>query len=57
MPPEQNPEHEKLWVETWKRLGRFLPDLYAELFPDEAKKPASSTAPGKLDPAISGRAS
>ncbi|KAI9780242.1 MAG: GDP/GTP exchange factor for ARF [Geoglossum umbratile] len=42
VPPEQKPEHEKLWVETWKRLGRFLPDLYSELFPNEAQKPAKS---------------
>jgi golgi-specific brefeldin A-resistance guanine nucleotide exchange factor 1 len=42
VPPEQKPEQEKLWVETWKRLGRFLPDLYLELFPNEAQKPTKS---------------
>jgi golgi-specific brefeldin A-resistance guanine nucleotide exchange factor 1 len=31
VPPDQDPTHEKLWVETWKRLDRFLPDLRKEL--------------------------
>jgi golgi-specific brefeldin A-resistance guanine nucleotide exchange factor 1 len=31
VPPSQDPTHEKLWVETWKRLNRFLPDLRKEL--------------------------
>jgi brefeldin A-resistance guanine nucleotide exchange factor 1 len=38
-PPDEAPERELLWVETWKRVNRFLPTFYAELFPDEAKKP------------------
>ncbi len=35
VPPSQDPTHEKLWVETWKRLDRFLPDLRKELEIDE----------------------
>jgi len=31
IPPSQDPSHEKLWVETWKRLDRFLPDLRKDL--------------------------
>lgn len=31
VPPSVDPAHEKLWVETWKRLDRFLPDLRKEL--------------------------
>lgn len=31
--------NEALWNETWKRLDRFLPHLFAEVFPEEAKKP------------------
>jgi brefeldin A-resistance guanine nucleotide exchange factor 1 len=31
VPPSTNPSQEKLWVETWKRLDRFLPDLRKEL--------------------------
>jgi brefeldin A-resistance guanine nucleotide exchange factor 1 len=38
-PPDENPEQEELWNETWKRINRFLPNFFAELFPEEAKKP------------------
>jgi len=37
VPPSQDPSKEEIWVETRKRLGRFLPDLFAEIFPDAAK--------------------
>lgn len=46
VPPSQDPSKEEIWVETRKRLGRFLPDLFAEIFPDssqESEKPQSST--------------
>lgn len=39
VPPDEKPEGEELWNETWKRINRFLPNFFAELFPDEAKKP------------------
>jgi brefeldin A-resistance guanine nucleotide exchange factor 1 len=39
VPPDEKPEQEELWNETWKRINRFLPQFYAELFPEEAKKP------------------
>ena len=45
-PPEQKPDHEKLWVETWKRLDRFMPKLFAELFPEEANKPSQGRKSG-----------
>lgn len=38
VPPEQNEQHKELWVETWRRLDRFLPNLFGELFPEEAAK-------------------
>lgn len=38
-PPDEKPEQEELWNETWKRINRFLPNFFAELFPEEAKKP------------------
>ena len=41
MPPSVDPSHEKLWVETWKRLSRFLPDLRKELDLDPVEKPAA----------------
>lgn len=31
VPPSTDSSQEKLWVETWKRLDRFLPDLRKEL--------------------------
>ncbi len=31
VPLSEDPSKEKLWVETWKRLDRFLPDLRKEL--------------------------
>ena len=37
-PPDEQADGEELWVETWKRINRFLPDFFAELFPEEAKK-------------------
>jgi len=43
VPPTQDPSQEKLWVETWKRIDRFLPDLRKELDLDglkETEKPA-----------------
>ncbi|KAF2143741.1 uncharacterized protein K452DRAFT_247114 [Aplosporella prunicola CBS 121167] len=38
-PPDEKPEQEELWTETWKKLDRFLPSLFSELFPEEAAKP------------------
>jgi brefeldin A-resistance guanine nucleotide exchange factor 1 len=42
VPPNEKPQQEELWNETWKRLDRFLPSLFAELFPEEVKKPRRS---------------
>lgn len=39
-PPDENPDREELWHETWKRINRFQPNLLGELFPEEAGKPA-----------------
>jgi brefeldin A-resistance guanine nucleotide exchange factor 1 len=43
VPKSQDLEQEKLWVETWKRLDRFLPDLRRELNLDEPSSDARST--------------
>jgi len=48
VPPSQDPTHEKLWTETWKRIDRFLPDLKKDLDlegPKEAEKPLASPLP------------
>ncbi|EPS36024.1 hypothetical protein H072_10526 [Dactylellina haptotyla CBS 200.50] len=38
VPPEQQEEgsekQKELWMQTWTRLERFLPDLYKELYPE-----------------------
>lgn len=46
-PPDEKPEQEELWNETWKRINRFLPSFFAELFPDEAQKPKAATRTSK----------
>ena len=51
VPPSQDPTHEKLWVETWKRIDRFLPDLKKELDlegPKEEGKPLVSPTVDKV---------
>jgi golgi-specific brefeldin A-resistance guanine nucleotide exchange factor 1 len=55
-PPNEksSPQQEEVWMETWKRLDRFLPQLYGELFPEEAKKgPPTSFTREKKDSAAS----
>lgn len=32
-PPNNDPEKERIWTETQKRLDRFLPNLFGEIFP------------------------
>lgn len=51
----KDPAKEKLWLETWKRLDRFLPDLRKELpqlaEPEEVKSPVVEQAPNKEESA------
>jgi brefeldin A-resistance guanine nucleotide exchange factor 1 len=44
IPRSKDPAQEKLWVETWKRIDRFLPDLRKELDLDlkDTEKPLLS---------------
>ncbi|KAJ5893530.1 hypothetical protein N7495_005221 [Penicillium taxi] len=42
VPPSQDPSKEEMWLETRKRLGRFLPDLFTEVFPDPVEEPEKS---------------
>jgi golgi-specific brefeldin A-resistance guanine nucleotide exchange factor 1 len=49
-PPEEKPENEQIWNETWKRINRFLPNFYAELFPEEARKPKVESKPEEEKP-------
>ena len=46
VPPSKDPSQETLWVETWKRIDRFLPDLRNDLAFEEAhNEPEKETAP------------
>jgi brefeldin A-resistance guanine nucleotide exchange factor 1 len=45
VPPSQDHTHEKLWVETWKRLDRFLPDLRKELDMGESRHEGQPIVP------------
>jgi brefeldin A-resistance guanine nucleotide exchange factor 1 len=47
VPPSQDPSKEEVWIETRKRLGRFLPDLFNEVFP-EASQEAVKSRPGSV---------
>ncbi|KAI1131294.1 Sec7-domain-containing protein [Nemania abortiva] len=40
VPPLKDPSQEKLWVETWKRIDRFLPDLRKDLSLEEEDEEA-----------------
>jgi brefeldin A-resistance guanine nucleotide exchange factor 1 len=53
-PPTENPENEKMWTETKKRLDRFLPDLFSDVFPEkdemkQAKEVKSDHTLGEAD--------
>ena len=50
VPPTQDPSKEQIWTETRKRLERFLPDLFQEIFPDASKQPAQVAAPPSPSP-------
>ena len=45
VPPKQDPLQEKLWMETWKRIDLFLPDLKAELDLEGTKEKAAMVVP------------
>lgn len=46
VPPNKDPSQEKLWVETWKRIDRFLPDLRNELALEESTPAAEENKAG-----------
>jgi brefeldin A-resistance guanine nucleotide exchange factor 1 len=37
-PPEEQPRREDMWTETWKKINRFQPELFGEIFPEEVGK-------------------
>ncbi|KAF2855790.1 Sec7-domain-containing protein [Plenodomus tracheiphilus IPT5] len=48
-PPDENPQKEELWNETWKRINRFQPNLLKEIFPEEAGKPGKKGGSGSRE--------
>lgn len=52
-PPTQDATNEKLWVETWKRLDRFLPELRRELQLDNVPAKLATEAPEESDEYLS----
>lgn len=45
--PSKDATKESLWNETWKRIGRFLPDLKNDLALDEPKAVEAKTPNGE----------
>ena len=46
VPPEEDPDKKLLWEETWKRLDRFLPEMYREIYPEPREAPVKSPDEG-----------
>ncbi|EED23263.1 guanine nucleotide exchange factor (Gea2), putative [Talaromyces stipitatus ATCC 10500] len=46
-PPSTDENKQKIWTETKRRLDRFLPNLFNELFPVSESRKDVSTAPSK----------
>lgn len=42
VPPSKNPIQARIWNETWKRVDRFLPGLFTEIFPEQANPPPAA---------------
>lgn len=45
VPPSEKSKGSEMWEETWKRVDRFLPNLYAEIFPEAVQSPKSPSPP------------
>lgn len=47
VPPEDsaNSTSSEIWEETWKRVDRFLPNLFVEIFPPPPPTAVASTPP------------
>lgn len=51
VPPSQDASKEQIWFETKKRLERFLPALFAEIFPDAGNE-KSAPVSGVSSPVV-----
>lgn len=50
--PAQDPSKEHIWTETKKRLERFLPSLFVEIFPEAAAEEKPASVPEESSPAV-----
>lgn len=50
VPPRKDPSQEKLWIETWKRIDRFLPDLRGDLQLEEPEPEPEPKGASGLEP-------
>ena len=57
VPPSEKSKRSEIWEETWKRVDRFLPDLYAEIFPEAAQSPPPPPPPTAIAEAVEERPS
>ena len=48
VPPEEDPGKKVLWDETWKRLNRFLPEMYREIYPEPREAPSAKGADAEV---------
>lgn len=53
VPPSAGEKGSEIWTETWKRVDRFLPDLFAEIFPKANPSSVTATAvPNAEEPSM-----
>lgn len=47
--PSESVEDTRLWDETWKRLERFMPGMFREIFPEPVQSTAAKTEQSKTE--------
>ena len=54
LPPSGNEKGSEIWMETRKRVDRFLPDLFTEIFPKANPAPTTAAAATQKSEELSG---
>jgi len=52
-PPSEDSSNETLWIETQKRLDRFLPNLFTDIFPRQQQQQHLTQKPSSVTPPVS----